>query len=101
VAARKPGSLRYADAHPRPGTAARLVVGGGWLVAAVLFVTAAVLLVTGRRWQGLAATAAVLSTAVLAPSASVAMAGLVVDAAVLALVLAAQALRGRSRREGT
>lgn len=93
----EPGSLRYADAHPLPGSAAGWVVGGGWLLAAVLFVTAAVLLVARGRWQGLAAAAAVVSVAVLAPSASIAVAGLVLDAAVLFFVLAARVMRGRSR----
>jgi hypothetical protein len=40
----EPGQLRYADAVPVPGTVAGYLAGGLWLVAAVLFVTAAVLL---------------------------------------------------------
>lgn len=95
----EPGSLRYADAHPLPGSAAALTVGGGWLVAAILFLTAAVLLVARRRWEGLAATAAVVSIAVLAPSAAVALAGLVVDAAVLVSVVVARTLQRRSQRD--
>ena len=38
----EPGQLRYADAVPAPGSAAAYVAGGLWLVAAVLFVAAAV-----------------------------------------------------------
>ncbi len=45
----EPGGLRYADAVPAPGSAAGYVVGGLWLVAAVLFVTTGVLLAAGPR----------------------------------------------------
>ena len=46
------GQLRYAIAVPAPGSTAAYLVGGMWLVAAVLFVTAAVLLAAGRAaWR--------------------------------------------------
>jgi hypothetical protein len=70
-------------------------------VAAVLFMTAAVLLVTGGRWQAVAASAAVSSLAVLAASASVAVAGLVVDVAMLLVVLGTRGLRRRSSGDAT
>jgi hypothetical protein len=48
----QPGGLRYAPAVPAPGSTAGYVVGGLWLAAAVLFVTAAVLLAAGRAaWR--------------------------------------------------
>jgi len=42
------GQLRYATAVPAPGSTAGYLAGGLWLVAAVLFVTAAALLAAGR-----------------------------------------------------
>ena len=63
----EPGGLRYADAVPAPGSAAAYVVGGLWLLAAVLFVTAAVLLVAGRAaWRMTALAAVVVSVPVIA-----------------------------------
>jgi hypothetical protein len=40
----EPGQLRYADAVPEAGSAAAYAVGGLWLLAAVLFMAAGVLL---------------------------------------------------------
>jgi len=81
----EPGELHYADVHPAPGTLPGLLVGFTWLVAALAFVLAGGLLVTRRaEWRRLALVASVLSGAVLVPSASMAAAGLVVDAVVLA-----------------
>ena len=56
------GKLRYADAVPASGNAAGYVAGGLWLLAAVLFVAAAVLLVAGRAAWRLTALAAVLAS---------------------------------------
>lgn len=81
----EPGELHYADVHPAPGTIPGLLVGFTWLVAALAFVLAGGLLVAAHaEWRRLALVASVLSVAVLVPSASMAAAGLVVDAVVLA-----------------
>jgi hypothetical protein len=83
----EPGQLRYADAVPGPGTAAGYVVGGLWLVAAVLFVAAAVLLAAGRAaWRMTALAAVVVSAAVIGLAPAQATAGLVVDGLVLVVV---------------
>ena len=48
----EPGQLRYADAVPAPGSTAGYLVGGLWLVAAMLFVASAILLAAGRStWR--------------------------------------------------
>jgi hypothetical protein len=63
----QPGGLRYADAVPTPGSAAGYVVGGLWLLAAVLFVAAAVLLMAGRAtWRMTALAGVVVSVPVIA-----------------------------------
>lgn len=60
------GQLRYATAVPAPGSTAAYLVGGMWLVAAVLFVTAAVLLAAGRAaWRLTALAGVVVSAAVI------------------------------------
>ncbi len=83
----EPGQLRYADAVPTPGTAAGELAGGLWLLAAVLFVTAAILLVSGQAAWRLAALAGVaVSAPVIALAPGQAIAGLVVDGLILALV---------------
>jgi hypothetical protein len=62
----QPGGLRYADAVPAPGSAAAYVVGGLWLLAAVLFVAAAVLLMARRAaWRITAFAAVVVSVPVI------------------------------------
>ncbi len=92
----RPGGLRYEDVHPTAGSAAGLVVGGLWLVVAVLFLASAVLLVARRRWwRQVALVAAVLSLAVLVPSASVVAAGIAVDVVVIVIVV----VIGRARRD--
>jgi hypothetical protein len=84
----EPGQLRYADAVPTPGTAAGELAGGLWLLAAVLFVTAAILLVAGRAAWRLAALAGVaVSAPMIALAPGQAVAGLVVDGLILALVI--------------
>lgn len=91
----QPGTLRYADVSPSPGTRSAQLVGAGWLLAAALFVTSAALVLRHRPWHPFALVAAVLSLAVLLPFAAPAAAGIAVDVAVLAgLVLVA---RRRSR----
>jgi hypothetical protein len=92
----EPGGLRYADAVPAPGTAAAEVVGGLWLVAAVLFVAAAVLLVAGRpAWRVVALAAVVVSAPVIGLAPGQAVIGLVADGLVLVLVTVSW-LRGRA-----
>jgi hypothetical protein len=81
----EPGQLRYAV--PVPGTAAAEVVGGLWLLAAVLFVTAAILLVTGRAWRLAALAGVVVSAPVIGLAPGQAAAGLAVDGLVLVLVV--------------
>ena len=81
------GQLRYADAVPAPDTAAGYMVGGLWLVAAALFVTAAVLLVAGRAaWRITAVAGVVVSVPVIGLMPGQAVAGLVIDGLVLVLV---------------
>jgi hypothetical protein len=83
----QPGGLRYADAVPAPGSAAAYLVGGLWLAAAVLFVTAAVLLVTGRpAWRMKTLAAVVVSVPAIGLAPGQAVAGLVVDGLILALL---------------
>lgn len=84
----QPGGLRFADMSPIPGSAAGLAVGAVWLSAAALFVWAAWLLVARRpRWRTAALAAVVVSVPVLGPSASMAAAGLVLDAVILLFVI--------------
>jgi hypothetical protein len=83
----QPGQLRYADAVPAPGSVAGYVAGGLWLMAAVLFVAAAVLLVAGRAaWRVTAVAAVAVSATVIGLAPGQAVAGLVVDGLVLILV---------------
>jgi uncharacterized membrane protein YhaH (DUF805 family) len=85
----QPAGLRYRQMHPTPGSPAGIIVGAGWLSAAALFVGVAILLVRRlHAWRPAAVTAALLSAAVTVPSSSVTIAGLVVDAAVLAVATA-------------
>lgn len=79
----RPGGLRFDDVHPAAGSVAGLVAGGLWLGVTVLFVLSAVLLVARRRWWPVAFTAAILSLAVLVPSVSITVAGIIVDMAVI------------------
>ncbi len=68
-----------------------MIVGGVWLAATLLFLLTAVSLVAGRTaWRPVGLLAALVSIAVL-PSASIALAGLLVDVAVLIAVAAAVA----------
>lgn len=83
----EPGALRYADAVPAAGSTAAFVVGALWLVAAALFVAAAVLLATGRAWRLCALAAVVVSAPVIGLAPGQAVAGLVVDGLVLVLVI--------------
>jgi hypothetical protein len=83
----EPGGLRYADAVPAPGSSAAEVVGGLWLLAAVLFVAVAVLLVAGRpAWRGVALAAVVVSAPMIGLAPDQAVIGLVADGLVLVLV---------------
>ena len=92
----QPGQLRYAGAVPAPDSAAGYVVGGLWLLAAVLFVAAAVLLVAGRAaWRMTAVAGVVVSVPVIGLMPAQAVAGLVIDGLVLVLV-AVSWLRART-----
>src|SRR5690349_2690213 len=83
----QPGQLRYADAVPAAGSTGAYVVGGLWLVAAVLFVTAAVLLVARRAaWRVIALAGAVISASVIGLASGHAVVGLAVDGLVLVLL---------------
>jgi hypothetical protein len=83
----QPAGLRYADAVPAPGSAAAYLVGGLWLAAAMLFVTAEVLLVAGRAtWRMTALAAVVVSLPAIGLAPGPAVAGLVVDGLILALL---------------
>jgi hypothetical protein len=83
----EPGQLRYADAVPAPGTVAGELAGGLWLVAAVLFVMAAVLLATGRPWRLAALAGVAVSVPVIGLAPGQAAAGLAVDGLILVLVV--------------
>lgn len=90
----EPGELRYADVHPEAGSAAGMAVGGTWLVAVVLFLLTAGLLAARRpTWRPVGLLASLVSIAVLLPSAPIAWAGLIVDAAVLVALAVASATR--------
>jgi hypothetical protein len=91
----EPGQLRYADAVPAAGSTGGYLAGGLWLVAAALFVTAAVLLATGRAWRLYALAGVAVSAPVIGLAPGQAVAGLVVDGLVLVLV-AASWLRARA-----
>ena len=81
------GQLRYADAVPDLTPRPADMVGGLWLVAAALFVTAAVLLVAGRAaWRITAVAGVVVSVPVIGLMPGQAVAGLVIDGLVLVLV---------------
>ncbi|WP_448617730.1 hypothetical protein [Geodermatophilus sp. URMC 65] len=95
----QPGGLRYDDVSPAAGSLPGMIVGGVWLAATLLFLLTAVLLVGGRpAWRPIGLLAALVSIAVLLPSASIALAGLVIDAAVLIAVAAAVAASHRRLR---
>ena len=84
----EPGQLRYADAVPEPGTVAGYLAGGLWLAAAVLFVTAAGLLVAGRAaWRMTALAGVVISAPVIGLAPGQAVLGLIADGLVLVLVV--------------
>ncbi len=95
----QPGELRYADVSPGAGSLPGMFVGGVWLAATLLFLLTAVLVVVGRpAWRPVGLLAALMSIAVLLPSASIALVGLLVDAAVLAAVALAVAAAHRGPR---
>ncbi|MGR7023676.1 hypothetical protein [Geodermatophilus sp. URMC 62] len=95
----EPGQLRYDDVSPASASLPGTIVGGVWLAATLLFLLTAVLLLAGRpAWRPVGLLAALVSIAVLLPSASIALAGLAVDAAVLIAVAAAVAAAHRSPR---
>ena len=80
-------NLTYADVHPEPGSALGILLGCGWLLAGALFIVAGVLVLLGRAaWRSTAVIAVVVSVPVLAPYPYAALAGLVVDLAVLIAV---------------
>ncbi|SET60590.1 hypothetical protein SAMN04488546_2954 [Geodermatophilus poikilotrophus] len=99
----QPGELGYEDVSPAAGSLPGMIMGGVWLVATLLFLLTAVLLVARRTaWRPVGLLAALVSIAVLLPSASIALAGLAVDAAVLLAVgVAVAAAHRRPMRSGT
>jgi hypothetical protein len=83
----QPGQLRYVNSVPAPGSSAGDVVGCLWLLAAMLFVAAAVLLVAERAaWRATAVVAVVVSALVIGLAPGQAVAGLVADGLILVLV---------------
>jgi hypothetical protein len=83
---------------PEPGSPAGLVVGAFWLVAAVLFVAAPVLLVRRRpRWGVVALAGAAVSAVVIGLHPAPAVAGLVADALVVVLVVGTWIAARRNR----
>ncbi|MGY1985665.1 hypothetical protein ACI792_05515 [Blastococcus sp. SYSU DS0669] len=95
----QPGELRYTDVQPEAGSVAGMAVGGTWLVAVVLFLLTAGLLAARRpTWRPVGLLASLISIAVLLPSASLAWAGLIVDAAVLVAIAFAVASAHRQPR---
>lgn len=94
----EPGTLRYSDAHPTPGTPLADVFGVMWLLAALTFLLAATLLAVGRTsWRGFALAAAVLSIVAATPSASIAIVGIAIDIAVIVVVVIAMTAAHRRR----
>jgi hypothetical protein len=84
---------------PAAGSLPGMIVGGIWLAATLLFLLTAVLVLVGRpTWRPVGLLAALMSVAVLLPSASIALVGLLVDAAVLAAVAAVVAAAHRRPR---
>jgi hypothetical protein len=85
----QPGQLRYADAFPAPGTGPGYLAGALWLAAAVLFVLAAALLMTGRGgWRLPALAGVIISAPVIGLTPDESATGLAVDAVVLAVLVA-------------
>ncbi|WP_104523651.1 hypothetical protein [Blastococcus atacamensis] len=94
----QPGELHYGDVRPEAGSTAAMVVGGAWLIALLLYLVTAALLATGRpAWRPVGLLAALVSTVVLVPSASIAWAGLAVDVAVFVGVAVSVTAVKRSR----
>lgn len=95
----EPGELRYGDVRPEAGSTAAVVVGALWLLAVLLFMVTAALLAADRpAWRPIGLLAALVSLAVLLPSAALAWAGLLVDLAVIVGVVLAVAGGHRGRR---
>jgi len=94
--------LGYADARPAPGSGWALAVGGIWLLATALFLSAAVLLLRrSAHWRGCAGVAVLVSIPVLLPMAAATGAGLLVDLAVVTAVLLAWRAARSARAAGT
>lgn len=94
----EPGTLRYADTAPTPGTATGYLVGFGWLLAGFTLVLAAWALVMRKpAWPGVAVAGALGSSAVILITPGLAYAGLIANAVVLGVaVLGRRATRTRS-----
>ena len=83
----QPGQLRYAHAAPTPGSTAGYLVGGLWLMAAVLFAATAILLAARRpAWRAAALGGIAISVSVISLAPAQAVAGLVIDGLILILV---------------
>jgi hypothetical protein len=95
----EPGTLRYADAVPAPGSALGYLAGLAWLVAGVGFIVGAWRLAHhDRRWLPTITGAAVLSFALVVLMAAQAPVGVAFDVAVLATCLWCWAERDRPAR---
>jgi hypothetical protein len=94
-------NLRYSGDHPAPGSTLGILAGWLCLLAGALFVTAGVLVLLGRRtWRTVAVIAVLLSVPVLVPYADAALAGLIVDFAILVAVVLTRGTRPCLARVG-
>ena len=94
----EPGTLRYTDAAPDPGTAAGYLAGAGWLTAGVAFVVGAFLLVRrDHRWLPVTTAAAIVSLLLISLMAAQAPVGVAVDAVTLVICAALWIRRDRLR----
>jgi hypothetical protein len=87
------------DAHvsvlnPTPGSVSGIAVGGLWLLAGALFVSAGLLLARGRpSWRPVATIAVLVSAPALLPFSGAALYGLLADSAVVIGIVLSRADR--------
>jgi hypothetical protein len=90
------GDLHYGGVVPATPAWIATLAGGEWLVAAVVFVAAGVVLMMGRRgWLWLTLGAVILSLPAVIMNAQFAAAGIVLDVLLVLAVAAAQLWRTR------
>jgi hypothetical protein len=93
----EPGTLRYADFWPTPGTVAAYVTGSMWLAAAIGFWVGAWMLIRERRRSWVAVLVAVaLSMSLMAMNPDRLTAGLAVDALIGLVAMAMGPRWGRN-----